>query len=435
MNIQLIENYDIALKHLGERHFYIFGITTYANMFYLYCKEKHMEQNIDAFLVSDLSRDKRKMHILHGIPVRDLDWVKKGRRSYPVFIAGREKNIENQFLPLLCETPCREGYYVSDFVHGIMYARFMSTFYEDIISRYRFSSRWHEGDCGEIGDMGSSHFYKYCSRAGAGFEPDEGIFHGGRTLDEMHDKQFGDYGGLGEEKEAKRTCTCRLYAVRSHVDQERKEDFYTPYTVDIQAGVALTDRTIAEIKDNSGDNVSARNRDYCELSAVYWIWKNDLAADYVGICHYRRRFVINEAMINQMVNRDLDGVFPIPILMDGGMRTEFVERNYFLTPHMWEMTGQVLGECFPEYQDAWEEFGQSYFIIPCNMFIMRRDMFDRYCGWLFKILGEIDNVYLRQGIQWDNRYLGYIGECLMNVFVMKHKRELKKGYVRMKILN
>ena len=62
-------------------------------------------------------------------------------------------------------------------------------------------------------------------------------------------------------------------------------------------------------------------------------------------------------------------------------------------------------------------------------------MFDRYCWWLFKILGEIDNVYLRQGIQWDNRYLGYIGECLMNVFVMKHKRELKKGYVRMKILN
>ena len=47
------------------------------------------------------------------------------------------------------------------------------------------------------------------------------------------------------------------------------------------------------VKDNSGDNISVKNPNFCELTGLYWAWKN-LEADYVGLVHYRRYFTHKE---------------------------------------------------------------------------------------------------------------------------------------------
>ena len=42
-------------------------------------------------------------------------------------------------------------------------------------------------------------------------------------------------------------------------------------------------------KDNTGDNISDKNSQFCELTGLYWAWKN-LNAGYIGLVHYRRHF-------------------------------------------------------------------------------------------------------------------------------------------------
>ena len=63
-----------------------------------------------------------------------------------------------------------------------------------------------------------------------------------------------------------------------------KIEMYLP----IQVGL-INKNDLGYLKDNTGDNISYKNPNYCELTAMYWAWKN-IDVDYIGICHYRRYF-------------------------------------------------------------------------------------------------------------------------------------------------
>lgn len=56
------------------------------------------------------------------------------------------------------------------------------------------------------------------------------------------------------------------------------------------------------IGDNTGDNISLRNPNYCELTGLYWAWKN-LKCDYIGLCHYRRYFT-NSNLFKKASNKN-----------------------------------------------------------------------------------------------------------------------------------
>lgn len=433
------ENYGAVLKSLKQKSFYIFGNTLYANMFYLYCREHGVEGNIKGFILSDMRnlRDNRKVHILHNVSIRDVDWLAQEDKECSMFLAARERTVQGQLFSMLTDRLNAELYYVSDFVHSIMFHHYMSHAYENIISRYRISSNPYESISLNIEGSRENNIYNYTPRVSQGVLPEAWIFGEKEELDEIYNKQLYDYSYIDENHKYNKKAEgrqCKIYLTRSHFDKKLKEDFYTPFTEEIQVGAALTDEDISDLKDNTGDNLSDRNRDYCEMSAVYWAWKNDRNSDYIGLCHYRRRFVIDEDMINAIMTEDYGAVYTIPQLIDGGLREEFVERNYFLIPEMWELTENAIKKLTPEYLDAWRQLETSYFLLSYNMFIMRRDVFEEYCSWVFTVLEEVDRFYLNQGIQCNNRYLGYIAELLNTVYAMKHKETLKKGYVYMKML-
>ncbi|MBQ3973839.1 MAG: DUF4422 domain-containing protein, partial [Lachnospiraceae bacterium] len=70
--------------------------------------------------------------------------------------------------------------------------------------------------------------------------------------------------------------------VASHKSYWMPED---PVYLPVQVGAAGKE-DLGYVRDDSGDNISGKNVNYCELTGLYWAWKN-LEADYIGLAHYR----------------------------------------------------------------------------------------------------------------------------------------------------
>ena len=78
----------------------------------------------------------------------------------------------------------------------------------------------------------------------------------------------------------------KIFVCYHKKDVYRKVDGYVP----IHVGKANSTVDLGFVGDDSGDNISTLNPWYCELTALYWAWKNEKEADYIGLSHYRRSF-------------------------------------------------------------------------------------------------------------------------------------------------
>ena len=67
--------------------------------------------------------------------------------------------------------------------------------------------------------------------------------------------------------------------------QMPENEMYIP----VQVGAEGKEKIEGYTQDNTGDNISSKNPYFCELTGLYWAWKN-LDADYKGLVHYRRYF-------------------------------------------------------------------------------------------------------------------------------------------------
>lgn len=165
------------------------------------------------------------------------------------------------------------------------------------------------------------------------------------------------------------------------------------------------------VGDDTGDNISDLNDSYNEMTALYWAWKNyDKLGnpDYVGLMHYRRHFVLNEGkkIVYNIQDFDPDTYFDIIGYSEEKM-TEFVEGCDFVTHighvqnvyrHFIEnqrktdidTVNEIVLEKYPEYKEIMEEYYSGDDSNFCNMNIFSRELFFKYCEWIFDILGEFE---------------------------------------------
>ena len=56
----------------------------------------------------------------------------------------------------------------------------------------------------------------------------------------------------------------------------------------IHVGAANSDQDFGYIRDDKEENISTKNPYWCELTGLYWVWKNVSEETHIGVCHYRR---------------------------------------------------------------------------------------------------------------------------------------------------
>ncbi len=223
------------------------------------------------------------------------------------------------------------------------------------------------------------------------------------------------------------------------------------------------------IGDNTGENISSENRKYCELTAQYWVWKHlDLISDakYIGFMHYRRHFLFrNNVNIKNkktwfnkscvycfsILNRllfyknlqseniketigDYDCILLKPFNVKNiGYTT--VKDRYSLcgvnNPKNFKVFETTVNKMYPQYSKSINEFIYGDNHILCNMFIMKKEIFEEYAEFLFKTLNEIDKNldYSIVHNPEELRTLGYFGEYIHSLFIKINKERFKIKYI------
>ena len=183
-------------------------------------------------------------------------------------------------------------------------------------------------------------------------------------------------------------------------------------------------------RDDNGINISEKNPYFCELTGLYWAWKN-LNADYIGLSHYRRHFTCNrripkkeedkfKVLLNKyQVNEILDNT---DIILPK-KRKYYIENLYDHYKHTMyieplDETRKIIEQQCPEYINEFDKLHKRTSAHMFNMFIMKKEYLDSYCEWLFNILFELEKrMSSEQFDSFHSRFYGRVSELLLDVWI------------------
>ena len=195
------------------------------------------------------------------------------------------------------------------------------------------------------------------------------------------------------------------------------------------------------LRDNEGDNIAHKNRSYCELTGIYWIWKNIKSAETVGIVHYRRFFttaagdffytyfgikpkLLKDSCMDKALKK-------YDVILPKRERIVRTLKQYYAELHDitdWENTGEIIREICPEYYDSFLKVSKDHFFYYGNMMICTRKIFDNYAGWLFPILEKLEQItdINKYRDDYNRRVFGFIAERLLQVYVYHNRLKVKE---------
>lgn len=227
--------------------------------------------------------------------------------------------------------------------------------------------------------------------------------------------------------------------IKVYVATQRKLDFildscYEP--IFVGAELNKDKDSYGYVTDNTEDNISDKNRSYCELTALYWMWKNS-KSDVVGLAHYRRflslyRFSTNaeNAIGKQKIKEVLktyDMIVPKKVCLWGTVKEQYASGQYLKD---YELCRDIIANKYPEYIEDFDFVSNSDEISICNMFIARKEIIDKYCEWLFSILFEAERkIDISSYSVSEKRIFGYLSERLFNIWIRHNKINVCEMYL------
>lgn len=248
--------------------------------------------------------------------------------------------------------------------------------------------------------------------------------------------------------------SCSIYVVQHKQSKNLTDDCFVPIWVGAK-GKDLSRENFHGVTDDTGDNISHKNDSYCELTAMYWVWKNAPKTDYVGFMHYRRHLDFTGLTVDEeskwgVVEYDtIDANYELKNGLNMGSISQKLNVFDMILPRKWDVTKSgskntydhyrrgpdhipadydkvlsVLVKKYPAYKKHMVSFNVSTEAYFTNMFVMKWEIFDEYCQWLFDVLftleGELD---ISSYSVAQRRVFGFLSEWLFNIWVSKFVSE------------
>lgn len=246
-------------------------------------------------------------------------------------------------------------------------------------------------------------------------------------------------------------------------------DFITPAAgvfETVQCGCDCNARIACDHFDNCGENISNKNKNYCELTALYAMWKNGKTddCDFVGLAHYRRYlYPLND--FKEHVNRtllallqrlrlskflkvrsgqlysgkkntrrehikfawgeieqfmhgelhDYDVLVPYPDILPCSVYKNYCDCHR--ESDLQAMTESVK-KLFPDFLPYFKKALKSHKLYIGNVFVMRKDVFDTYMQLLFSVLEDVEKKIVLPTDTYQARVFGFLAERLFSAFVI-----------------
>lgn len=210
--------------------------------------------------------------------------------------------------------------------------------------------------------------------------------------------------------------------------------------------------------DNLGDSISEKNSNYCELTALYWMWKHLNNEKVLGLNHYRRYFnflnnpifkphrIVNiksndliikkhnfeSDKIKNRVNKWLasyDILLPYKRQIKIHKKYMSISEEYCIN-HIksdWDCMISIIIDKFPSYSASIDKYlNNNNEIYLMNIFVAKTDWLNKYCEWLFSILFELENRMIPSEDPYQKRVYGFMAERLLTLYVRHNNFKVKE---------
>jgi len=211
--------------------------------------------------------------------------------------------------------------------------------------------------------------------------------------------------------------------------------FYRPIVV---GGNRLELNTNDYLFDNEGDNISNKNAYYSEITAFYYLYKNNYD-EIIGFCHYRRYFIrsmifylvggLRHSLLNKSYTDRILKSYDIIVPKKTNLKNSLWENysSYHFEKDL-SLTEIILERLYPDYLGSFNYvMRKQKFIHHFNMLVTKKNIFNEYSDWLFNILFELEKKIDTNGYsEYQMRVLGFLSERLFNVYLYHNKFKVKE---------
>ena len=213
----------------------------------------------------------------------------------------------------------------------------------------------------------------------------------------------------------------KIYVITHKFIKFNLNEIYNPLFVG-----AHGKNTYNYLRDDTGDNISEKNKYYSEITGLYWMWKNS-EAEIIGLCHYRRFFAKGilgngDYLTKEDILSDLKDYDIIAYKRKTG-RTIFDNFQEYVSKDNMIKGIKILKEMYPDYSEDLDYMLEGNELYSNSMFISYKTNINDYCNILFPYLNKLENEL---DLSIKPRIIGYFAEIFFSLYITHNNLKVKK---------